>query len=96
LSRGGPATVVTTPWVLRFDPVKREAYMARVHPGVYPEEVRENTDWALPVSTQMAVPPSPAPEKVRHRSLNSAPPVRCIFFLDKFRGTSYKHFVTTL
>ena len=40
---GGPAAVITTLWVLRFDPVSREAYLAQVHPGVSPDEVRENT-----------------------------------------------------
>ena len=61
LPRGGPAAVITTLWVLRFDPVSREAYLAQVHPWVSPDEVRENTGGALPVSTQLAVtPPSPA------------------------------------
>jgi glutaconate CoA-transferase subunit B len=64
--RGGPAAaVITTLWVLRFDPVSREAYLAQVHPGVSPDEVRENTGWALPVSTQLAVPPLPDPRNWR-------------------------------
>ena len=37
LPRGGPAAIITTLGVLRFDPHTREAYLAQVHPGVFPE-----------------------------------------------------------
>jgi glutaconate CoA-transferase subunit B len=59
LPRGGPAAVITTLGVLRFDPLSRAAYLAQVHPGVSPEFVRENTGWDLDLSPDLTVTPEP-------------------------------------
>jgi glutaconate CoA-transferase subunit B len=49
LPRGGPAAVITTKAVLRFDE-SGEAYLASHHPGVRVDEVLANTGWDLRVS----------------------------------------------
>jgi len=47
---GGPVAVVTNLGVLRFDERTKRAYLASCHPGVTPENVRENTGFDLDVS----------------------------------------------
>jgi glutaconate CoA-transferase subunit B len=49
LLRGGPAAVITTKAVLRFDE-SGEAYLASHHPGVRVDDVLANTGWDLRVS----------------------------------------------
>ncbi len=48
LPRGGPAAVITTKAILRFDE-NGEAYLASVHSGVTVEDVVANTGWNLKV-----------------------------------------------
>ena len=52
LPRGGPAAVITTKAVLRFDS-NGEAYLASVHPGVTVEDVLANTGWELRVANDL-------------------------------------------
>jgi glutaconate CoA-transferase, subunit B len=61
LPRGGPAAVITTKAVLRFDE-SGEAYLASHHPGVRVDEVLANTGWDLRVSDHATetVPPNEA------------------------------------
>ena len=47
LPGGGPAAVITTLGVFRFDPVTREMVLASVHPVVTVDQVRAETGWAL-------------------------------------------------
>ena len=47
LPGGGPAAVITTLGLFRFDPVTREMVLASVHPGVTEEEVQAETGWRL-------------------------------------------------
>ena len=49
LPGGGPAAVITTLGLFRFDPVTREMVLASVHPGVTEEEVQADTGWRLRV-----------------------------------------------
>jgi glutaconate CoA-transferase, subunit B len=49
LPRGGPAAVITTKAVLRFDE-SGQAYLATYHPGTTVDEIRANTGWTLHVS----------------------------------------------
>lgn len=46
LPRGGPAAVITTKAILRFDE-NGEAYLASVHPGATVDDVVANTGWSL-------------------------------------------------
>ncbi len=59
LTGGGPAAVITTLGVLRFDPETREMVLASTHPGVTVETVRENTGWELRVDDDPTVTPPP-------------------------------------
>ena len=49
LPRGGPSAIITTMAVLRFGP-DGEAYVATLHSGVEPDDVRARTGWPLAFS----------------------------------------------
>ena len=66
LPRGGPAAVITTKCVLRFDD-SGEAYLASVHPGVTAEDVLANTGWPLKVGRQ--VQPTPEPNSAELKAI---------------------------
>jgi glutaconate CoA-transferase subunit B len=59
LPRGGPAAVITTLGVLRFDSNTREMVLSATHPGVTVEQVCQNTGWPLKVADEVAVTPAP-------------------------------------
>jgi glutaconate CoA-transferase subunit B len=62
LPRGGPAAVITTLGLLRFDADQGEMVLAAVHPGVTVEQVRLNTGWPLRVAANLNQTPAPTPE----------------------------------
>ena len=64
LPRGGPATVITTMGILRFDPQTREMMLVATHPGVTAESVLANTGWPLQVADQLTQTPEPAEEEL--------------------------------
>jgi glutaconate CoA-transferase subunit B len=64
LPRGGPAAVITTKAVLRFDG-NGEAYLASVHPGIEVGDVVSNTGWKLRLGEGMAQSPEPTHEELR-------------------------------
>jgi glutaconate CoA-transferase, subunit B len=64
LPRGGPAAVITTKAVLRFDE-SGEAYLASVHPGVEAADVVANTGWNLRTSERLSQTPEPSAEELR-------------------------------
>jgi glutaconate CoA-transferase subunit B len=59
LPRGGPATVITTLGVLRFDEESREMVLVSTHPGVTVAEVLANTGWRLRVTPKVTETPAP-------------------------------------
>jgi glutaconate CoA-transferase subunit B len=59
LPRGGPAAVITTLGVLRFDPERAEMMLASLHPGVSVADVQANTGWPLRVAPELAETPAP-------------------------------------
>lgn len=59
LPRGGPATVITTLGVLRFDAQSCEIMLVAVHPGVSVETVRDNTGWPLQIADELTETPKP-------------------------------------
>jgi glutaconate CoA-transferase subunit B len=59
LPRGGPATVITTLGLLRFDPETKEMVLAATHPGVSIDEVLANTGWPLKVAPDVTQTPAP-------------------------------------
>ncbi|HKS73912.1 MAG TPA: CoA-transferase [Terriglobales bacterium] len=63
LPRGGPAAVITTKGILRFDG-EGEAFLASVHPGVEVNDVLENTGWDLRVAEDLLTTPEPNREEL--------------------------------
>jgi glutaconate CoA-transferase subunit B len=64
LPRGGPATVITTMGILKFDPKTKEMMLVSVHPGVTADAVRANTGWSLKVDDELAQTPEPTKEEL--------------------------------
>jgi glutaconate CoA-transferase subunit B len=64
LPRGGPATVITTMGILKFDPKTKEMMLVSVHPGVTADAVRANTRWSLKVDGELAQTPEPTKEEL--------------------------------
>jgi glutaconate CoA-transferase, subunit B len=64
LPRGGPATVITTMGILRFDPATREMVLASTHPGITADSVLANTGWSLQVADKLTQTPEPAGEEL--------------------------------
>ncbi|HEY6117116.1 MAG TPA: CoA-transferase [Candidatus Dormibacteraeota bacterium] len=61
---GGPAAIITTLAVMRFPPEGGEAYLASVHPGHTPEEVRANTGWEIRINHDVSETPVPTPAEI--------------------------------
>ena len=59
LPRGGPATVITTLGILRFDPDSKEMVLAAVHPGISVDTVLEHTGWPLKIADDLSMTPVP-------------------------------------
>ena len=64
LPRGGPATVITTMGVMKFDSKTKEMMLVSVHPGVTVDAVRGNTGWPLKVNAGLAQTPEPTEEEL--------------------------------
>lgn len=60
LKANGPAALVTTMGVIRYRPGTREPYLASVHPGHTPEEVRDHTGFPLDVTGAVETEPPTA------------------------------------
>lgn len=64
LPRGGPAAVITTLGVLRFDEASGEMVLAATHPGVSVDEVVASTGWPLVVADAVSETPAPTDEEL--------------------------------
>jgi len=64
LPRGGPAAVITTLGVLRFDAAAHEMVLSSIHPGVTVEQVCQNTGWPLKVADDLDVTPAPTSKEL--------------------------------
>ncbi len=64
LPRGGPAAVITTLGILRFDPQTREMVLSSLHPGVTRDEVVQNTGWPLRTAAELDRTPAPSPAEL--------------------------------
>jgi glutaconate CoA-transferase subunit B len=65
LVRGGPAAVITTLGVLRFDAPDHEAYLASFHPFTTPAEVQSATGWPLRLAADCQPTPEPTSDELR-------------------------------
>jgi glutaconate CoA-transferase subunit B len=61
---GGPAAVITTMGVLRFDEKTREMYLSSYHPGVSIDQIKQNTGWNLKISPDVRETEPPTVEQV--------------------------------
>ena len=64
LPRGGPAAVITTKAVLRFDE-NGEAYLDSVHPGITVQDIVTNTGWTLRTATNVRETAVPSDEELK-------------------------------
>ncbi len=64
LPRGGPATVITTLGILRFDPQTNEMMLVSLHPGVSVDEVRDHTGWSLKIADELVQTPQPTDKEL--------------------------------
>ncbi len=60
LPRGGPATVITTLGLLRFEPDSKEMVLVALHPGVTVDAVMSNTGWPLKIAKDLLTTPVPS------------------------------------
>jgi len=65
LVRGGPAALITTLGVLRFDAHTHAAYLATYHPFTTPHEVQAATGWQLTVAQDCHPTPPPTHDELR-------------------------------
>ncbi len=65
LPRGGPAAVITTLGILRFDRDSREMILTSVHPGITVEEVQAHTGWPLRVAGEVDRTPVPTAAELK-------------------------------
>jgi glutaconate CoA-transferase subunit B len=65
LPRGGPAAVITTLGLLRFDPQSKEMMLVSIHPGVTVDTVRENTGWPLKMAEDLSTTPVPTESELK-------------------------------
>jgi glutaconate CoA-transferase subunit B len=64
LPGGGPAAVITTLGVYRFDPASCEMMLASYHPGQSIETVRAATGWDLRLAPECRETPTPSSEEL--------------------------------
>ncbi len=60
----GPVVVITDLGVLKPDPDTNELTLVAVHPGVEPDQVRDNTGWELRVAPDLGVGEPPTPTEL--------------------------------
>jgi glutaconate CoA-transferase subunit B len=61
----GPSAVVTGLGVYRFDDRSGEMFVASLHAGVSPDQVRQNTGWDLDIPEDVERTPPPTEEELR-------------------------------
>ena len=64
LPGGGPAAIITTYGVFRFDSRTKRAVLVQRHPETDIETIRRETGWPLNVSPDLTVTPLPALEEL--------------------------------
>jgi len=61
----GPSVLITTKGVFKFDEETREMYLAGIHPGVTPEEIKAEVPWALRTADPLEITRLPSEDEVR-------------------------------
>jgi glutaconate CoA-transferase subunit B len=65
LRGGGPAAVITTGCIFRFDKKTKEMYLDSIHPGVPLEWITQSVGWKLKIAKDLKTTPYPTVEELR-------------------------------
>jgi len=60
----GPSKLISTQGVFEFDPVTKEMYLAKVHPGVSVASVKKKVPWDLKISLDLTETERPTDEEI--------------------------------
>ncbi|MBN1534302.1 MAG: glutaconate CoA-transferase [Spirochaetes bacterium] len=60
----GPSMLLTTKGIFRFDGETRELYLAKVHPGVTVESIKQDIPWELKIAKDLSETDPPSDEEV--------------------------------
>ncbi len=60
----GPAALISTKGIFRFDPKTKEMYLERIHPGVTLESIEKDIPWKLKVSQDLKATERPSDEEI--------------------------------
>ena len=60
----GPSMLLTTKGVFNFDPVTKEMYLARIHPGVTVEEIKNEIPWDLKIAPDLSLTERPTDREI--------------------------------
>jgi len=60
----GPTKLISTKGVFEFDPVTKEMFLAKVHPGVGVEDIRKDVPWDLKVAADLGETERPTDEEI--------------------------------
>lgn len=60
----GPALLISTKGVFRFDPGTKEIYLAQIHPHVTVEEVKKDVPWELLIANDLRETPRPTDAEI--------------------------------
>ncbi|MBS7268080.1 MAG: glutaconate CoA-transferase [Candidatus Freyarchaeota archaeon] len=61
----GPAAVITTMGIFRFDEKTKEMYLDSIHPGITVDMVKQNVGWNLKVADELKTTPWPTVDELR-------------------------------
>ncbi|MEX2751022.1 MAG: CoA-transferase subunit beta, partial [Candidatus Freyarchaeota archaeon] len=61
----GPAAVITTMGIFRFDEKTKEMYLDSIHPGITVDMVKQNVGWKLKVADELKTTPWPTVDELR-------------------------------
>lgn len=60
----GPTKLISTQGIFEFDPVTKEMFLAKVHPGVKVENIKKKVPWDLKVSPELSETERPTDEEI--------------------------------
>ena len=90
---GGPEAIITDKFLMRFDPITKEAFVASVHPGATMEEIKSLVSWDLKFSPDLQETEPPTDEQVRvTRTLDS----EGIYLRGGLKGLTFDRYMAML
>ena len=60
----GPTKLISTQGIFEFDPVTKEMYLSKVHPGVSVEKIKKKVPWDLKVSPNLTETERPTDDEI--------------------------------